>query len=102
MHSLIASGLSAAQLPKGCTLVADGEAISLETPWTFGTPLIARVDDDADVFALKKPGIGACTVEAQAEPNAGQAFAIGAHIMRDPEGFKPYALGVPSVIKDYG
>jgi uncharacterized protein (DUF1330 family) len=102
MRYLIASGLATSQLPKGCTVVADGEAIALETPWTFGAPLIARVDDNADLSALKQPGIGAFTVEAQAEPGAGQAFAIGAHIMRDAEGFKPYALGVPQVIKDYG
>jgi uncharacterized protein (DUF1330 family) len=102
MRYLIASGLSATQLPKGCTLVANGEAIALETPWTFGAPLIARADDDADLSAVKKPGIGAFTVEGQAEPDAGQAFAIGAHIMRDAEGFRPYALGVPPVIKDYG
>ncbi|MEI9804237.1 MAG: DUF1330 domain-containing protein [Pseudolabrys sp.] len=102
MRYLIASGLPSAQLSKGCTLVADGEAIALETPWTFGAPLIARVDDGADLSILNKPGISAFLVEGQAEPNTGQAFAIGAHIMRDPEGFKPYALGVPPVIKNYG
>jgi uncharacterized protein (DUF1330 family) len=49
-----------------------------------------------------RPGITAILVEGAAEPDEGQAFVIGAHIMRDPEGFKPYAAGVPAVIRDYG
>ncbi len=103
MHYLLASGLPSAELPAGCRLIADGEAISLEQPWTFGAPLIARLDDGADLSALKsRAGISAILVEGAAEPDEGQAFAIGAHIMHDPEGFKPYAAGVPDVIKPYG
>jgi uncharacterized protein (DUF1330 family) len=103
MHYLLASGLPSAELPAGCHLIADGEAVSLEQPWTFGAPLIARLDDDADFSALKsRPGISAILVEGAAEPDGGQAFAIGAHIMRDPERFKPYAAAVPDVIKHYG
>jgi uncharacterized protein (DUF1330 family) len=103
MKYLVAGGLSSAQLPPGCTLVADGEAVAFEQPWSFGAPLIARLGDHADLGALKsRPGVTAFLVEGTAEPGDGQAFAIGAHLMRDPEGFKPYAAGVPDVIKDFG
>ena len=103
MRYLVVSGLRAADLPPGCRVVADGEAVSLEQPWSFGAPVIAQADDGADLDALKsKPGVTAFTVEGLNEPDGGKAFAIGAHIMRNPEGFKPYAAGVPAVIKDYG
>jgi uncharacterized protein (DUF1330 family) len=103
MHYLVASGLSAAQLPKGCHLVADGEAVSLEQPWSFGAPLIAQVDDGADLDALKgKSAVTAFLVEGLQEPGSGQAFAIGAHRIRDAEAFKPYIAGVPDVIAPYG
>lgn len=103
MKYLVAGGLSSAQLLPGCELVADGETIAFEQPWNFGPTLIARVADGADLLAIKTmPGVTAFTVEGLNEPDGGQAFAIGAHLMRDPEGFKPYAAGVPDVIKDYG
>ncbi len=77
--------------------------VSFEEPWSFGDPLIAQVDDGADLGALKSIiGADAFTVEGILDPGTGQAFAIGAHLMRDPEGFKPYAAGVPDVIKHYG
>jgi uncharacterized protein (DUF1330 family) len=104
MRYLVASGLPAAQLPPGCRLVADGEAIAFEQPWSFGAPLIARVDDSANLDAIKStPGVSALLVEGIGEPDSsGQAFAIGAHLMRDPEGFKPYVAGVAAVSKEYG
>lgn len=103
MHYLVTCGLAAADLPPGCRVIADGETIAFEEPWDFGATLIARIGDDADLSALqRRPGITAILVEGAAEPDDGQAFAIGAHIMRDPEGFKPYAAGVPAVIRDYG
>jgi uncharacterized protein (DUF1330 family) len=103
MRYLVASGLAAAQLPAGCHVVADGEAVSLEQPWSFGAPLIARVDDGADLNALKsKRDVTAFLVDGLQAPGAGQAFAIGAHRMRDADAFKPYIAGVPDVIKDYG
>src|ERR1017187_5385474 len=103
MHYLVASGLSAALLPKDCRLVADGEAISFEQPWSFGAPLIALVDDGADLTALKaKPAVSAFLVEGIEPPGAGQAFAIGAHRMRDAEAFKPYAARVADVSKEFG
>src|ERR1035437_7904532 len=103
MRYLVASGLSAAQLPKGCHLVADGETISFDQPWNFGAPLIAQVDDGADLDALNsKPAMTAFLVEGIEPPGAGQAFAIGAHRMRDADAFKPYAARVADVIKDFG
>lgn len=103
MKYLVACGLHPEQLPSGCELVADGETIAFEQPWDFGPTLIVRVEDAADLSAIKAmPGVTAFTVEGLNEPDAGQAFAIGAHLMRDAEGFKPYAAGVPNVIKDYG
>ena len=103
MRYLVASGLRAADLPPGCRVVADGEAVSFEQPWSFGAPLIAQVDDGADLAALKgKPAVSAFLVEGIAPPGAGQAFAIGAHRMRDPETFKPYAARVADVSKDFG
>jgi len=103
MRYLVASGLSAAQLPNGCHLVADGESISFEQPWSFGAPLIALVDDGADLAALKgKPAVSAFLVEGIEPPGAGEAFAIGAHRMRDAEAFKSYVARVADVIKDYG
>ena len=103
MRYLVASGLAATQLPKGCHLVADGETISFEQPWSFGAPLIAQVDDGADLNALKaKSRVTAFLVEGIEPPGPGQAFAIGAHRMRDADAFKPYAARVADVIKDYG
>jgi uncharacterized protein (DUF1330 family) len=103
MRYLVASGLRSAELPPGCRVIADGETISFEQPWSFGAPLIALVDDGADLAALKsKTGVTAFLVEGIAPPGDGQAFAIGAHRMRDAETFKPYIARVPDVIKDYG
>ena len=103
MRYLVASGLRSVELPPGCRVIADGESISFEQPWSFGAPLIAQVDDGADLDALKaKPDVTAFLVEGLEEPGAGQAFAIGAHCMRDADAFKPYAARVADVIKDYG
>jgi uncharacterized protein (DUF1330 family) len=103
MQYLVTCGLAAVALPAGCRLVADGETIAFEEPWDFGPTLIARVNDGADLSALRdRLGVTAVLVEGAAELDGGQAFAIGAHIMHDLEGFKPYAAGVPAVIRDYG
>jgi len=103
MKYLVACGLDAAQLPPGCAIVADGETVAFEQPWDFGPTSIARADDGVDLAALRSmPGVTAFTVEGLNEPDGGQAFAIGAHLMRDPDGFKPYAAGVPAVIQNYG
>ena len=103
MRYLVASGLHAADLPPGCRVIADGEAVSLEQPWSFGAPVIAQVEDSADLDALKsRPGVTAFTVEGALPPGEGKAFAIGAHRMRDAEAFKPYIAHVPDVIAPYG
>jgi uncharacterized protein (DUF1330 family) len=103
MRYLVASGLRSAELPPGCRAIADGEMISFEQPWSFGAPLIALVDDGADLAALKaKPAVTAFLVEGLEEPGAGQAFAIGAHRMRDAEAFRPYAARVADVSKEFG
>ena len=103
MRYLVASGLRSAELPPGCRVIADGEAISFEQPWSFGAQLIAQVDDGADLTALtSKPAITAFLVEGIAPPGAGQAFAIGAHRMRDAEAFTPYATRVADVSKEFG
>jgi uncharacterized protein (DUF1330 family) len=103
MRYLVASGLRSAELPPGCRVVADGETISFEQPWSFGAPLIAQVDDGADLAALKlKPAVSAFMVEGIEPPGSGQAFAIGAHRMRDAEAFKPYVARVADVSKEFG
>ena len=103
MQYLVASGVPPTQLPPGCHLVAGGEMVSFEEPWSFGAPLIARVDDGASLEAMTTVvGAEAFLVEGIAEPGAGQAYCIGAHLMRDAEGFKPYAAAVPGVIANYG
>lgn len=93
-------------LPDGCRLIADGEMISFEKPWTFGTPRISRLDGAADFDALKAKmtadGCHAFAVEGLDEPGDGQAFALGGHIMQDMERFKPYAAAVPEVVKSFG
>jgi uncharacterized protein (DUF1330 family) len=84
-------------------IVAGGEVIVVEGPWVLGTPVIARLDDDAiDGIRRKISGLGAYAVEALADPGAGAAFVIGAHRVHDPEGFRPYAEQVASVVQGFG
>ena len=75
--------------------------ISLEQPWAFGAPLIARVDDDTRLEDLKTQvpaGCNAFVVEGLAEPGDGQAYVFGAHTMRDMQHFRAYADLVPDVV----
>jgi uncharacterized protein (DUF1330 family) len=105
MRYLVASKAAAGHLPDGCRLVADGEMISFEQPWTFGAPLIARMDDALDTAKLRaslSPSVNAFAVEGLDEPGAGPAYVLGGHIMRDMERFKPYAEAVPDVVKSFG
>jgi uncharacterized protein (DUF1330 family) len=107
MQYLAASKAAAAggQLPDGCRALADGEMISFELPWTF-TPLIARLDDSIDLPALKahlsEARHDAFAVEGLEEPGHGQAFVLGAHIVHDPVGFRPYAADIPDIVKSFG
>ena len=103
MRYLVISGLPSADLPWGYRLVADGEVVSLEQPWSFGAPLIAQIDDGADLAALKaKPSVTGFSVEGLLPPGDGRAFAIGAHRIRDAEAFKHYIACVPDVIARHG
>ena len=106
MRYLVASKGASGQLPGGARLVANGEAISFEQPWTFGPPLIARLDDAADPGALKASftaaGFNAFTVEGLEEPGQGEAFVIGAHIIRDADAYRPYIAGVADVVASFG
>ena len=103
MRYLVASGVRSVELPLGFRTIADGETISFEQPWSFGAPLIAQVDDGADLNALKaKSRVTAFLVEGIEPPGPGQAFAIGAHRMRDAEAFKPYVARVADVSKEFG
>src|SRR5882757_3212557 len=85
--------------------IADGEAISFEQEWIFGTPLIARVDDEVSVEELKAQvpaGCNAFLVDGLAEPGGGEAFVFGAHTMRDMRHFRSYADLIPEVVKQFG
>jgi uncharacterized protein (DUF1330 family) len=104
---LVANKPAAASLPPGSRLIADGGMISFEQLWTFGAPLIARLDDAVSLDPRKAQaatdaGFNAFAVEGIDEPGDGQAFVLGGHIMRDMERFKPYAAAVPEVIQSFG
>jgi uncharacterized protein (DUF1330 family) len=106
MQYLVASKAALSHLRDGCRLLADGGMISFEQPWSFGAPLIARLDDSVDLPALKahlsEAGHNGFAVEGLAEPGHGQAFVIGGHIMRDMERFRPYAEAVADVVQSFG
>jgi uncharacterized protein (DUF1330 family) len=105
MQYLVAS-ISSAALPAGCQLVADGETISFEEPWSFGTPMLAHFDDTsleavkAEV-AKAEPEHAVATVALE-PPGAGEAYVIAAHLMRDITRFRDYAAAVPGVVKKFG
>ena len=106
MRYLVASQGAAGHLSDGGRVLGDGGMISFEQPWTFGAPLVARLDDAADLVTLKaslsKAGHNGFTIDGLEEPGAGQAFVLGCHIMRDIEGFRPYAEAIPDVVKSFG
>jgi uncharacterized protein (DUF1330 family) len=106
MHYLVASKAASGHLPDGSRLASDGEMISFERPWTFGPPFIARLGDAADPAALKASmsvaSFNAFAVEGLEEPGSGQAFVIGAHIIRDAENYRPYIAQVAAVVASFG
>ena len=53
MHYLIAPKTETGRLPIGCHVLADGESISFEEPWSFGDLLIVRVNDDTALEQAK-------------------------------------------------
>ena len=84
-------------------IVAAGGIIVFEGPWTLGAPVIARLADDAiDDIRTKTGGVGGYAVKALADPGAGEAFAIGAHRVHDPKGFRRYAEQVAAVVQSFG
>ncbi|AMN40797.1 DUF1330 domain-containing protein [Rhodoplanes sp. Z2-YC6860] len=105
MQYLAASKGAAVHLPDGCRVLAAGETISFELPWAFA-PLLARLDDSVDLPALKadlsEAGYEGFAVEGLEEPGHGQAFVLGAHIVHDPVGFRPYAADIPDIVKSFG
>ncbi len=103
MHYLIAPKAETGRLPIGCHVVADGESMSFEESWSFGDPLIVRVNDDAALEQAKTAlgGSEAFAVEGLIEPGPGAAFVIAAHRMRDIERFKPYAAAIPGVVQSF-
>ena len=54
MRYLAASKAAEAHLPDGCRVLASGEMISFELPWTF-TPLVARLDASRSRRTPKRP-----------------------------------------------
>jgi uncharacterized protein (DUF1330 family) len=105
MRYLITANLDESGLPGGVTAIARGEAISLEQPWPFGRVLISRVEEGCETGVAKLeavPNIVAFSVAGLAEPSDGAVCVFGAHIMKDPEGMKPYIEGVSPVIAPYG
>jgi uncharacterized protein (DUF1330 family) len=106
MHYLVLNKPAPVDFVAGLRIVADGEMISFERPWSFGAPMIARLDDaKVDVTKIRAslgPGVNAFAVEGLDEPGAGQAYVLGGHIMRDIERFKPYAAAVHDVVRSFG
>jgi uncharacterized protein (DUF1330 family) len=86
-------------------IIAQGEMIVFEGPWTFGAAVIVRIDD-AMIKDIGRHGStvhrNGYAVEALAAPGAGEAFVIGAHRVHDPEGFRPYAEQVAAVVQSFG
>ena len=103
MHYLIAPKAETGKLPIGCHVLADGESISFEEPWSFGDPLIVRVNDDAALEQAKQAlgGSEAFATEGLIEPGPGTAFVIAAHLMRDMDRFKPYAAAISGVVQSF-
>ena len=84
-------------------IVAAGEFIVFEGPWTLGAPIIARLDDDAvDDIRTSISDLKAYAVEALAAPGAGAAFVVAAHRMHDLVAFQPYAEQVGAVVERFG
>ncbi len=105
MRYLFTAKLKETDLPPGVTAIARGEAISLEQPWPFGAVLISRVGDGYEsglANLATAPNIVAFSVDGLAEPGDGSVFVFGAHVMKDPEGMKPYIAGVSPLVASYG
>jgi uncharacterized protein (DUF1330 family) len=82
-------------------IVAQGDAMVLEGPWPWTSPIVALLDD-ARAESVRTSGIDGYLVEALGEPGAGEAFVVAAHRMRDLVAFQPYADEVGAVVQRFG
>jgi uncharacterized protein (DUF1330 family) len=81
-------------------IVAQGEAMVLEGPWPWTSPVVARLDDAA-LAAARASRIDGYTVDAVGEPGTGEAFVVAAHRMLDLAAFQPYAEQVGAVVERF-
>lgn len=107
MHYVVYGGDAASNdlpPPSGCRLLADGDMIVLEGPWVPGRTALAYAPDDAALGGFRGAAAPAkaYAVEGMIEPGPGQAFAIAAHRMLDPDGFRPYAQAIPDLLHSFG
>jgi len=103
MQYLVADRSAIAGVADTARIIAQGEMIVFEGPWSFGAAIVARVDAAAIAnIRAKGNGLNAYAVEAIAEPGVGEAFVVAAHCMRDAEGFRPYAEQVADIVRRFG
>ncbi|MCC7347879.1 MAG: DUF1330 domain-containing protein [Variibacter sp.] len=87
----------------GLRVLASGEVLELEGPWTLGSTTLAYAADDRAVATLPSPaGAQAFAVEGIEAPGEGEAFVIAAHRMLDPVAFRPYAEAIPGLLEQFG
>ena len=82
-------------------IVAQGDAMVFEGPWPWTAPVVTTLDDAA-VASVRAGGIDGYLVDALGEPDAGEAFVVAAHRMRDLAAFQPYAEQVGAVVERFG
>jgi uncharacterized protein (DUF1330 family) len=83
------------------SIVAQGDAMVLEGPWPWSSPVVATLDD-GEIENVRASGIDGYLVDALGEPGAGEAFVVAAHRMRDLVAFQPYAEQVGAVVQRFG
>jgi uncharacterized protein (DUF1330 family) len=108
MRYIVAGGSGAAAALKnvqGVRMLADGDTLVLEGPWTLPNMALACAGDDSAVSTLAErapAGFAAYAVEGLEQPGDGQAYVIAAHKMLDNEGFRPYAEAIPAMLEKFG
>lgn len=105
MHYVVCAGDADVLVRAGVRVLADGEMLILEGPWTVGTTVLGMVEDEDALAGLKsalRDTAGAFAVEGIAAPAFGEAFVIAAHKMLDPVGFRPYAEAIPDMLASFG
>lgn len=105
MHYVVCAGEAGLLAHAGVRVLADGDMLVLEGPWTLGRAVLGVVEDE-DMLARLRPALhaspGAFAVEGMAAPEDGAAFVIAAHTMLDPVAFRPYADAIPDMLADFG